>query len=82
MKSLKNITAKRANLLLGVKGAFWQKESYDRLICDEREFERVRAYIEMNPVKAGLAHEPSEFPYSSAAGATGASPREPGGSPH
>jgi putative DNA methylase len=67
MKSLKNITAKRANLILGRGGIFWQRESYDRMIRDEREFDRVRNYIERNPVAPGLARDPAGFPYSSAA---------------
>jgi putative transposase len=45
---------------------FWQDESYDRLVRDETEFERIARYIEMNPVNAGLAAAPEDFPWSSA----------------
>jgi REP element-mobilizing transposase RayT len=42
-KSLKGITAKRANAMLGFTGtSFWQEESYDRLVRDQREFEKIR----------------------------------------
>jgi len=59
-KSLKGITAKRANVLLGSTGdPFWQDESYDHLVRHEREFERIRNYIEANPVRAGLVREAS-----------------------
>jgi hypothetical protein len=53
--------------MLGLTGqAFWQDESYDRLVRNDSEFERIAHYIEMNPVKAGLAAVPEEFPWSSA----------------
>jgi REP element-mobilizing transposase RayT len=55
-KSLKGITAKQANALLALTGSpFWQEESYDRLVRHEREFDKIRYYIEENPVRAGLA---------------------------
>lgn len=70
MKSLKGSTAREANRVLGRTGEpFWQKESYDHWVRDHREFEKIRAYIENNPVNAGLARTPDEFPWSSA-GAT------------
>jgi hypothetical protein len=40
--------------------------SYDRLVRNKAEFERIASYIEMNPVKAGLVRTPAEFPWSSA----------------
>ena len=74
-KSLKGITAKQANAILGRTGApFWQKESYDRDVRDEREFERIRFYIERNPLRAGLAQEASQYRWSSAGWATLGSP--------
>jgi REP element-mobilizing transposase RayT len=65
---LKGFTAYRANELLGRHGhAFWQDESYDRLVRSETEFDRIRCYVEENPVKAGLVKEAQEHPWSSAA---------------
>ncbi len=67
LKSLKGATAREANKLLGRTGEpFWQKESYDHWVRDQAEFERIRAYIENNPVKAGLANVANEYPWSSA----------------
>lgn len=67
VKSLKGATAREANKLLRRTGKpFWQKESYDHWVRDRAEFGRVRAYIESNPVNAGLARTPDEFPWSSA----------------
>ena len=45
---------------------FRRPESYDHLVQNEREFERIVAYIENNPVTAGLANRPEEFAWSSA----------------
>ena len=64
---LKGFTAHQANEWLGRHGqAFWQDESYDHLVRSDAEFERIRAYIEENPVSAGLVAEASNFPWSSA----------------
>jgi len=66
-KSLRGITAKRANEMLALTGSpFWQEESYDHLVRHQREFERIRGYIEGNPVRAGLVTEASEYRWSSA----------------
>jgi REP element-mobilizing transposase RayT len=64
---LKGFTAHRANEILGTQGKpFWQDESYDHLVRSRGEFERIRGYIEQNPVKAGLAVSAEEFLWSSA----------------
>jgi REP element-mobilizing transposase RayT len=66
--SLKRFTAREANRILGLTGQpFWQDASYDHLVRDNREFDRIACYIENNPVRAGLASEPADFPWSSAA---------------
>jgi REP element-mobilizing transposase RayT len=66
--SLKRFTAREANRILHVTGQpFWQDESYDHLVRNTGEFDRIVRYIENNPVTAGLALEPGDFPWSSAA---------------
>lgn len=78
-KSLKSITAKRSNEMPVLTGQpFWQAESYDHLVRRERESEKIRNYIEMNPVRAGLVAEASEFRWSSAGWATRGSPADQG----
>lgn len=78
-KSLKSITAKRANRILALTGrSFWQEESYDHVVRHEQEFERIRNYIEENPVRAGLVRQASDYPWSSAGRATGGSPADQG----
>jgi len=65
--------------MLGLTGtSFWQEESYDHTIRDDREFAKVLSYIEQNPVRAGLVKEASEFRWSSAGRATGGSPADLG----
>jgi putative transposase len=62
MHSLKRHTAQLANEMLGTTGqTFWQSESYDHLVRTSDEFQKIRRYIEWNPVTAGLASEPPEF---------------------
>ena len=54
LHSWKSYSAKRANLLLGLSGEFWQREYYDHLVRSEEEFYRIVGYILRNPEKAGL----------------------------
>jgi REP element-mobilizing transposase RayT len=64
---LKGFTSYQANESLGTHGSrFWQDESYDHLVRSETEFGRILAYIEQNPVTAGLADSPQGFRWSSA----------------
>ena len=71
-KSLKGITAKRANITLALTGkTFWQEESYDHVVRQEREFQSIRNYIEENPVRAGLVCQAGEYRWSSAAATRG-----------
>jgi len=81
-RSLKGITAKRANAMLALTGKpFWQEESYDRLVRNGAEFDKIRSYIEQNPVRAGLVSVACDYKWSSAVGATGGRPRTMGSAP-
>jgi putative DNA methylase len=64
---LKGFSAYQANRMLGRRDSFWQRESYDHLVRSPEEFDRIKRYIENNPVRSGLASEPQEFRWSSAA---------------
>jgi putative transposase len=64
---LKGFTAYEANRMLARVGRpFWQQESYDHIVRSGAGLERVRRYIENNPIKAGLVTKPEDFPWSSA----------------
>jgi putative transposase len=66
-KSIKGYTAREANRIMKRTGQhFWQQESFDHWPRDEEEFFRIIAYIENNPVKAGLVQRPEEWRWSSA----------------
>ena len=53
--------------VMGTHGTpFWQDESYDRVVRSDVDFERIRRYIEQNPVAAGLVASAAEFRWSSA----------------
>jgi putative transposase len=66
-QSLKGYTAREANLLLKRTGQpFWQDEAYDHWVRDEAELGRIVAYIEWDPVRAGLVANPEEWRWSSA----------------
>jgi len=68
---IKGRTAREASLLLERTGEpFWQHESWDHWVRNEREFQRIVAYIEQNPVSAGLAGTPEGWPWSSATSAS------------
>ena len=58
LKSWKRYTAREANKMLGRSGAFWQEESYDSLLHDQRDLDHVIHYIVSNPVKAGMVDWP------------------------
>ena len=67
LQTLKGYTARQANLLLKRTGQpFWQSESYDHWVRNEEEGRRIKAYIENNPVKAGLVESAEEYRWSSA----------------
>ena len=63
MQKLKGATARACNLALARVGAFWQHESYDR-VMRRGEIPPTLRYIIMNPVKAGLVDRWDAWPYT------------------
>jgi REP element-mobilizing transposase RayT len=64
--SWKSFTSHKANALLMRRGEFWQRDYHDRYVRNAEHYEQVVAYIEENPVKAGLAKVKIDWPWSSA----------------
>jgi len=64
--SWKSFSANAANRKLQRRGAFWAPEYYDRFMRDADQFETTHAYIENNPVAAGLCSAAQEWRFSSA----------------
>jgi putative transposase len=58
MRGMKGVSSRDANRILGREGrAFWQ---------DEYEFGKIRSYIEVNPVSAGLVKKAEDWAWSNA----------------
>jgi putative transposase len=73
-KWIKGGTAREAHRVPGRRGEpFWQDESFDHWARNAAEFEKIRQYVLLNPVRAGLAAAPDLWPYFSAARAQAAS---------
>ncbi len=53
-KSWKNYTALQINRLVGSSGKLWHRESWDRMIRNERHYENVVNYIEKNIKQGGV----------------------------
>ena len=64
MQSLKGFIAWKANQLLGRRGPFWQHESFDHVIRNHVEWERVVTYVLDNPVKARLVENWQDWKWS------------------
>lgn len=64
MNYIKGGSAYAANQMLNRKGKFWQGESYDHLVRNEKEFHNIVRYIANNPVKAGLVKEWQEWQFT------------------
>jgi putative transposase len=64
MHSIKLYSANRCNKILGLEGQFWNRESYDRLVRDDKELRRILVYILNNPVKANLCEKMSDWKWS------------------
>ena len=64
LQRLKQFTATEANKILNRTGAFWQQESYDRVVRDAKELSRIIIYVLNNPVKIGLVEDWRDYPFS------------------
>ncbi len=64
--SWKSFTANKCNQVLKRTGKFWEREPFDRYIRNEQHYRNALAYIENNPVKAGLCEKPEDWRWSSA----------------
>jgi REP element-mobilizing transposase RayT len=62
----KSYTAHQASRMLLRRGPFWARDYFDRFIRNDDHLEQAAAYIEQNPVKAGLVAIPEGWLWSSA----------------
>jgi putative transposase len=66
MQLIKGSFSFRAGKELGFHGEIWQRGYSDEQVLDERSFQQHSEYIDNNPVKAGLASRPEEYPFGTA----------------
>ncbi|WP_386780497.1 transposase [Luteolibacter ambystomatis] len=66
LQSWKSFTARAINERAGRRGALWQRESFDHIVRNRRQLDRLAGYIAENPIKAKLPageylHRPVEW---------------------
>jgi len=61
LQKVKSESAHRINKLLHRRGRVWQDESFDHVLRREEGIAAKLEYIRLNPVRAGLAPEPSQY---------------------
>jgi len=66
MQWIKTYSAKRWNCIHGSTDHLWGDRFFARPIKDLREYFHVHNYIDQNPVKAGLVHNPQDWRASGA----------------
>ncbi|MDZ4278244.1 MAG: transposase [Dehalococcoidia bacterium] len=70
MQFVKGRFARIYNGRSGRAGRLWQPRYYEAVIRDEAALLRRMRYMKENPVRAGLAVNPEDYPFSSAIRAT------------
>ena len=61
MHRLANVFAKRFNAMRGRKGHLWEGRFVSTVVEPQTYFFRCMAYIDLNPVRAGMADHPIEY---------------------
>jgi len=61
MHGIKGVGAYKVNRYRKTKGVIWQKESFDRIIGDGKEFDIKLNYTYNNPIKKGLIEKPNDY---------------------
>ena len=66
VKSWKMASTRAMNARTGASGAIWASDYFDRYMRNEEQLEKTVAYVENNPVNAGLCAAPAGWAWSSA----------------
>ncbi|MFH1535107.1 MAG: transposase [Patescibacteria group bacterium] len=65
MKSIKGKSARIINDILGKNGQLWQHSFYEHGIRNDQDFVEKLNYLHLNPLRADLVKDQSDFKYSS-----------------
>jgi REP element-mobilizing transposase RayT len=63
MKSFSSFTSRKINQICGQEGPFWQDGYYEHTFRGEKALLAYLEYMAFNPVRAGLATTPEEWPF-------------------
>ncbi|NQT18643.1 MAG: transposase [Planctomycetes bacterium] len=64
MQRLANVFANRFNVIRGRKGHLWEARFVSTIVQPSSYFHRCMAYIDLNPVRAGMVATPDEYQWS------------------
>jgi putative transposase len=59
----KSVSARLLLKRLGIEPPFWQEDYFDRYLRSGEDFSDKWAYVEANPVRAGLVTKPEDWPF-------------------
>ncbi|HLA17754.1 MAG TPA: transposase [Dehalococcoidia bacterium] len=68
MRLVKGSFARLWNQRCGQSGSLWQPRYYESAVRTEQQLVQWLKYIDDNPVRAGLASSPQQYPYGSPGG--------------